>query len=185
MRCLILMLISLIGISSAAERIVNDDGGRIADYVAKYTRARDAGERIVVDGQCLSACTLVLALLPRERICVTPNASFGFHAAWSPDVAGGTAGDSNATGLMWKMYPQRIRNWIRAHGGLGERMIYLRGRPLAAMYPACLPGQDRDGAPDRAHTAKSQVQHAEGAKRSFSTFRSLKREHSHASPFSR
>ena len=32
MRCLILMLISLMGISSAAaERIGNDDGGRIAD----------------------------------------------------------------------------------------------------------------------------------------------------------
>src|SRR6266853_1596652 len=69
-RRLILMLFSLMGISSAAaERIVNDDGGRIAEYVAKYTRARDGGERIVVDGQCLSACTLVLALLPRERIC--------------------------------------------------------------------------------------------------------------------
>jgi hypothetical protein len=109
----------------------------------------------MVDGQCLSACTLVLALLPRERICVTPNASFGFHAAWSPDVAGGIAGEPKATELMWKMYPQPIRNWIRAHGGLGERMIYLRGRPLAAMYPACLPGQDRGGAPHRTRSATS------------------------------
>jgi hypothetical protein len=169
MRYLVLMMIWLMGISSAAaERIVNDSGGRIEEYVAKFTRARDAGERITVDGPCLSACTLLLALLPRERICVTPNASFGFHAAWSPDVAGGVAGDSKATELMWKMYPPAIRNWIRAHGGLGEKMIYLRGRPLAAMYPACLPGQDRAAAPERGHRAKSPVGHAGRAKRSFS-----------------
>lgn len=179
MRCFIVLIIGLMGISSAvAERIANDGGGRIEEYVARFTRARDAGERIVVDGQCLSACTLVLALLPRERICVTPNASFGFHAAWSPDVAGGAVGDSKATELMWKMYPQRIRNWIRAHGGLGEKMVYLRGRPLAAMYPACLPGQDRGGAPDRANIAKPR-------KRSLSAVRSLKRAPSQANSFSR
>lgn len=175
MRCLLLILIGLMGISSAAaERIANDSGGRIEEYVTKFTRARDAGERIVVDGQCLSACTLVLALVPRERICVTPNASFGFHAAWIPDGAGGVAGASEASAAMWRMYPQKIRNWIRAHGGLGEKMIYLRGRPLAAMYPACLPGQGRDGAPDRPNMAKPQ-------KRSLSTVRSLKREPSQAS----
>ena len=179
MRCLILILIGLMGISSAAaERIANDSGGRIEEYVTKFTRARDAGERIVVDGQCLSACTLVLALVPRERICVTPNASFGFHAAWIPDGAGGAAGNSKATALMWQMYPPQIRNWIRAHGGLGEKMIYLRGRSLTAMYPACLPGQDRDGAPERANIAKPQ-------KRSLSTVLSLKPEPSRASSFSR
>ena len=148
MRSVTLILIWLMGVSPAlAERISDDAGGLIDTYVQRFSRIRDSGERMVVDGQCLSACTLVLAFVPRERICVTPNASFGFHAAWSPDVAGGVAGDSKATELLWKMYPPAIRNWIRAHGGLGERMIYLRGRPLAAMYPACLPGQDRDGAP--------------------------------------
>jgi hypothetical protein len=179
MRWIALIMICLMGISSAAaERIINDSGGRIEEYVARFTRAREAGERIVVEGQCLSACTLVLALLPRERICVTPNASFGFHAAWSPDWAGGAAGDSKATELMWKMYPPPIRNWIRAHGGLSQQMIYLRDPPLAAMYPACLPGQDRGGAPDRANMAKSQ-------KRSLSTVRSGKRKHSQANSFSR
>jgi hypothetical protein len=45
MRCFIVMMIGLMGISpAAAERIVNDGGGRIEEYVAKFTRARDAGE---------------------------------------------------------------------------------------------------------------------------------------------
>lgn len=133
MRCLTLIMIVLMGVSSAAaERIGNDDGG-IETYVQRFTQARDSGERVVVDGRCLSACTLVLALVPREPICVTPNASFGFHAAWSFDSAGGVAVNTGATDSMWKMYSQRIRQRI-ANGGLGDKMIYLRGWALAALY---------------------------------------------------
>ena len=154
MRCVIVIMIVLMGVSpAAAERIGNDDGGRIETYVQRFTQARDSGERIVVDGRCLSACTLVLAIVPRERICVTPNASFGFHAAWSFDSAGGVAVNTGATDSMWKMYPQRIRQWIRANGGLGDKMVYLRGRALAALYPACSSGPDRGSPYDRGRTA--------------------------------
>jgi hypothetical protein len=37
---------------------------------------RDAGEQIVIDGTCSSACTLVLGIVPHDRICVTSNAVF-------------------------------------------------------------------------------------------------------------
>ena len=42
----------------------------------------------MIDGACLSACTLVLGIVPRERICVTQRAMLGFHAAWMPGPAG-------------------------------------------------------------------------------------------------
>jgi hypothetical protein len=38
---------------------------------------------------------------------------------------------------MMTIYPQEIRDWISRHGGLTPRMMYLTGRELAAMYPAC------------------------------------------------
>ena len=34
-------------------------------------------------------------------------------------------------------YPAAIRRWIKRHGGLTDRPIYLRGRELAALYPLC------------------------------------------------
>lgn len=142
MRGLVFVLIALMGLwSAAAEQIRDDGGGSVDTYVQRFTRARDSSERVVIDGPCLSACTLVLALVPRNRICVTPNASFGFHAAWSYDAAGGSTVNSEATRTMWTMYPPAIRAWISRHGGLGNKMIYLRGRALSAMYPACLPGR--------------------------------------------
>ena len=39
------------------------------------------GTDVVIDGKCLSACTMVLGLVPSKQICVTPRARFGFHAA--------------------------------------------------------------------------------------------------------
>jgi hypothetical protein len=183
MRSVTLILICLLGVSPAlAERISDDGGGLIETYVQRFSRIRDSGERISVDGQCLSACTLVLAFVPRERICVTPNAVFGFHSAWSYDDQGGTALDRKATQSLWDMYPERIRQWIRANGGLHQQFIYLRGRQLAAFYPVCLPGLDRSGQPERAQAATPGVRHAGRAHHALSPMRAtLAREHATAS----
>jgi hypothetical protein len=42
----------------------------------------------VIDGPCLSACTLVLSTLPRNRICTTSRAVLGFHAPFMLDSKG-------------------------------------------------------------------------------------------------
>jgi hypothetical protein len=180
------MLIWLMGVSPAlAERINDDAGGLIDTYVQRFSRIRDSGARIMVDGQCLSACTLVLAFVPRERICVTPNAVFGFHSAWSYDAQGGEALDQKATQSLWDMYPERIRQWIRANGGLHQRMIYLRGRQLAAFYPICSPGLERGGEPERAQAATRRVRYAGRARHVLSaTTAAIRQEHAAASTFS-
>src|SRR5262249_36016277 len=71
--------------ASATMRISEDRGGQIGQYLQAFASVRSSGEKVVVDGNCLSACTLVLGLVPRERICATDRARFGFHAAWMPD----------------------------------------------------------------------------------------------------
>jgi len=186
MRSVTLILIWLMGMSPAlAERISNDTGGLINTYVQRFSRIRDSGERVVVDGQCLSACTLALALVPRERICVTPNAAFGFHSAWSYDAQGAAALDQKATQSLWDMYPERIRQWIRANGGLHQKLIYLRGRQLAAFFPICSPGLDRGGQPERAQAATQRVRYAGRARHAVSATRATTgREHTAASAFS-
>jgi len=67
--------------ASATMRISEDRGGQIGRYLEAYAAVRSSGENVVVDGNCLSACTLLLGVVPRERICATQNARFGFHAA--------------------------------------------------------------------------------------------------------
>lgn len=134
-----LMSVSLAGTADATMRITSDPGGRIVTYVRKYAALRDSGERVIIDGMCASACTIVLGALPRERICVTPRARLGFHAAWEFGQAGRPVTNPTATRMLLSMYPAPVRSWIRRRGGLRSRMIYLSGRELAAMYPRCGP----------------------------------------------
>lgn len=74
--------------ASATMRISDDAGGRIGNYVETYSQVRNSGEMVMIDGSCLSACTMVLGLVPRDRICVTRRATLSFHAAWLPGPRG-------------------------------------------------------------------------------------------------
>lgn len=125
------------GSASATMRIAEDRGGQIGQYLQAFSMLRSTGEHVVIDGNCLSACTLVLGMIPRNHMCVTPRARFGFHAAWMPDHNGQPVTSSNGTRALWNIYPASVRRWIARHGGLSRRMIYLQGRDLAAIVPSC------------------------------------------------
>ena len=60
--------------SDAAVRIGQDRGGRIGAYVDKYQGLRSSGEMVIIDGVCLSACTIVPGSVTRDKICVTSRA---------------------------------------------------------------------------------------------------------------
>jgi hypothetical protein len=124
--------------SASADYVIQSSpGGRIGDFLELYAGVRESGRRVIIDGPCLSACTLVLSMVPRQRICVTRRAVLGFHAAWRPDETGRPLTHTRATKLMLGTYPPAIRNWIKRQGGLSRRMILLRGRHLTAMYRRC------------------------------------------------
>src|SRR5690348_3547453 len=74
--------------ASATVRISEDRGGQIGQYLQKLSLLRSSGQRVVIDGNCLSACTLLLGMIPRNRVCATSRARLGFHAAWMPDADG-------------------------------------------------------------------------------------------------
>ena len=98
--------------ASATMRISEDRGGQIGRYLQAYAAVRSSGENVVVDGSCLSACTLLLGVVPRERICATQNARFGFHAAWMPDH------DGRPVTVRWAR--RRSGIFIRRRSGAGS-----------------------------------------------------------------
>jgi hypothetical protein len=123
--------------AQAEVRILSSPGGQVGPFIELFDKVRQSGERVVIDGPCLSACTLVLMTVPSERICVTRRAVLGFHAARSMDRRGRLYAEPDASKAVHEAYPEPIRNWISRHGGLTSRMLLLRGRELAAIYPRC------------------------------------------------
>jgi hypothetical protein len=123
--------------SQAAVRIADDHGGRIGNYLDRYEALHTSGETVMIDGSCLSACTIVLGAISHDRICVTPRASLGFHAAYDLGADGRTVTNHEATQMLYSHYPPPVRHWIAARGGLKSQMIFLRGKELMSMYRPC------------------------------------------------
>ncbi len=125
-------------VASADVRIVNDPGGEVSAYILKFQGMRTTGEHVVIDGPCLSACTLLTGILPRNHVCVTSRAVLGFHAAsYYDDASRSLVPTREGSRLVMSLYPQEIRSWIGRHGGLRPQLITMRGRDLTAMYRTC------------------------------------------------
>jgi hypothetical protein len=93
---------------------------------------------VIIDGPCLSACTLVRSTIPSNRICVTRRAVLGFHAPLLVDrVTGRSSRAPEATRIVIDSYPAKVRAWIKKRGGLSQKLILLRGRELAALSRHC------------------------------------------------
>ena len=131
------LLLAGVGASHAVVRIADDCGGKIGTYLNKYQSLRTSGETIIIDGLCASACTIVLGVVPHDKICVTSRANFGFHAAWDFAANGREVTNRDATQTLYSMYPPAVRRWIAARGGLKPQMIFLRGNELMSMYRSC------------------------------------------------
>jgi hypothetical protein len=118
-------------------RIMASLGGPVGGYLTFFSKVRQSGERVIIDGPCLSACTLVLSTIPRSRICVTPRAVLGFHAPVVVDENGRKFRSRDVTRAVDASYPPAVRAWIKRHGGLTQDVILLKGRELAALYRRC------------------------------------------------
>ena len=123
--------------ASATMRIVEDHGGQVGKYLQTFAKVRSTGELVIIDGDCLSACTMALGLVPSKQICVTPRARFGFHAASMLNNDGRLVTSALATEALWGIYPASVRRWIIQHGGLTKQMIYMEGRSLDGIVATC------------------------------------------------
>jgi len=137
-----LLLLSLVAATPARAdlHITRDHGGYVDEYKAKYKRIRDRGERVIIDGICNSACTLVLGIVPMNKICVTPRASLGFHLAYYDKAftMGIKVTSAEGTSDLVSYYPDTVKDWIRRNGGLTTEMKKIKnGMELWKIVDPC------------------------------------------------
>jgi hypothetical protein len=141
MRRLAFILLALWGSSASADyRITRDHGGYLEEYKVKYAKIRDRGERVIIDGICNSGCTVVLGIVPLNRICVTPRASLGFHQAYYDKswTFGVKVTSASGTAELMSLYPRTVKAWLDRHGGITPEMKHIKNGPdLWAIVDPC------------------------------------------------
>lgn len=135
MRGLAFLVLAVLAVGAtpaeAVLRITRDHGGYVEEYKAKYERVRAKGERVVIDGICNSACTLVFGIVSPSKVCVTPRASIGLHQAYYDKAFtfGIKVTSVEGTSDLMSYYPQTMKDWIRRNGGLTHDMKKIKNGP--------------------------------------------------------
>jgi hypothetical protein len=107
--------------------IADDKGGFVTLYQQKWEKLAAQKDTVRIAGICASACTLLTGYFPRKDICVTPTAALGFHAGTFPFV----------TDVLLRIYPNDIKKWIDAHGGLTWQLIWMQRPEIYKFFHKC------------------------------------------------
>lgn len=134
-------LILFVSPANAAFTITFDGGGVITDYFDKYTAVRQAGGKVIVDGPCISACTLIFTQIEPENVCITKRAIFGFHSASTVSPLTGREFSPDGTGMMWFSYPDYVQQFLIGKGWDGTKehseLIWMDNTTASAFYKRC------------------------------------------------
>lgn len=101
--------------------IYGEIGGEFWSYWNRFKALADSGNNVELHGPCMSACTLVVVHVPSERLCFGEGSSLQFHVSRDPKT--GTPTPEFTQANMINQYPQDIRAWINAKGGVQKMNI--------------------------------------------------------------
>src|SRR5262245_6446522 len=97
-----------------------ENGGHLGEHWDRFKLYADRNDEVELLGPCYSACTFVMSLLTRDRICFGEKASLHFHMARYSDGPYKGKPAYAATHLMYQSYPDDIRAWLDRKGGEKE-----------------------------------------------------------------
>jgi hypothetical protein len=109
-----------------------EPGGLISGHFQRFLDFAARELDVEVTNECNSACTLITHLIRRDKLCFGPRAVLNFHKAHYAD---GRVSMED-TQRMFELYPQDIRDWINAKGGIEKLPFGLLGRPMYWSLPA-------------------------------------------------
>jgi hypothetical protein len=126
--------------ASAATRITFDGGGSLGAYIDKYQTAKQKGERFIIDGLCISACTFITGFIEKRNVCTTERGYLVFHSASYLYANGMRSHSEEGTRLMWRIYPKEVRQaliergWDASDGQEQAELIYIEA---SRFYKPC------------------------------------------------
>ncbi len=121
--------------------IRNNGGGYIWEFKDAAAEVQlGAKKQIIVAGPCASACAVFADIL-RDKVCLTPSASFGFHQAFIETEV--SLGEREivirAYSSPAKYHSEFINLWAQAQGGYprGNDLLWMPFRVASQHWTTC------------------------------------------------
>jgi hypothetical protein len=109
-----------------------EQGGLISGHFQRFLDFAARNLDVEITNECNSACTLITNVIRKDKLCFGPRAVLNFHKA---SYADGKVSMED-TLRMFDLYPQDIRDWINARGGVEKLPQGWAARPLYWSLPA-------------------------------------------------
>lgn len=117
-------------------RIYQSLGGRTEAFQRIARRAIAGNARVEVYGECTSACIDVPAMVPKDRVCVMPEAKMGFHLYTTDFERRHPA--RRYTKEVFSRYNADIQAWIKTQEPLRiDPPHFLKGAALRSIFQSC------------------------------------------------
>lgn len=101
--------------------VLHNNGGNLSEFVAYWRTVAIAPDVVKIFGPCASGCTMVMAYIPKERLCFGPRGALLFHQA-RLNAKDWWISSPETSKWMIDKYPANIRHWVMAKGG-PEKML--------------------------------------------------------------
>jgi hypothetical protein len=100
--------------------LYNEPGGSLDEHLKRWRALAQSNDDVEIRGRCPSACTMILAYVPHNRLCFGEAASLQFHMTRNAET-----GEPSISITQWMInqYPQDIRKWIISKGGVAKMTI--------------------------------------------------------------
>ncbi|QOE32128.1 putative secreted protein [Rhizobium phage Paso] len=150
---LVFVAFALPGKARAADYNIKFDGGGDTQlYVKKAYAIKAKGQRIAINGDCASACVLLLHSQVGNDVCVGPKARLGFHMAWRGDLKArnldrskeALAASTEVKRIIVAGLPDGLKHkvdaapWPSVYKGADHNDAYwVSYKVLRSYYPAC------------------------------------------------
>jgi hypothetical protein len=105
--------------------LYDESGGILQEHIKRFKALAASGNNVEVRSYCPSACTMIVAYVPSDRICFAEGTGLGFHMAQEmvgTDYATLKLSPKTAQWMV-DQYPQAIREWIIDRGGVAKMTV--------------------------------------------------------------
>jgi hypothetical protein len=109
--------------SGATTVLYHEWGGDLREHEARWKTLAESGDDVEVRGWCVSGCTMIMAYVPKSRICFAWGSSLRFHQARAGITVETATPSNSTTQYMLNKYPLDIKTWLEKRGGVQEMTV--------------------------------------------------------------